>query len=304
MTADICPIAEVADYNQVLPPSVEVPMPPRFSFGTAPAPVMSAYYRARHLHGVGVYSGIDLAWCNGFIMDAAGSFLMGAAIQIHPETISRLTGAERHALRGSTPQDMAGVAAALVPPGNAYRIFGHWLVDILPKLAVLEAAGHNLGSLFFPVPDDTPAFARELMTLFGIPHDRIVAVRNRHKLVAQRLLVPASLHNGVRVSPLMREAAALFRRHMEQAGLWLRPPTDTPRIFLARRGRNRALVNRDRVEEMARQAGFAIIYPEDRSLTEQFALFAGAPRDIGRVRVGVPHIIVLAARHRGVRASR
>lgn len=156
MTFDTIPVAEAAEYSPVLPPSNAIPGPPRFTFGAAPAAVMSAYFRATSLHGIGVYAGTGLAWCGGFILDDAGSLLVRGDIQIHPDNVDRLTEERRSELAESAPYSVAGTAAALVPPGEAYRIYGHWLVDMLPKLAVLDAAGHDMTTLHYPVPQDTP----------------------------------------------------------------------------------------------------------------------------------------------------
>ncbi len=280
MEPDILPVLDATHFTAVLPASTRLPEPPRFSFGDFPAPVAAAYYRATHLHGVGVYAANGLAWCRGFVLGPDGALLRDGSIQIHQETIDRLGPQGRTALRAAAPERLSGVAAALVPPGDAYRIYGHWLVDILPKLAVLVAAGHDLAQLWYPVPADTPDFALDLMRLFGVPEDRIVAVASASRLTPDRLLIPTSLHNGVRMSPLLREAAALFRSNLRRAATL---PTGSQefRIFLARKGRNRMLTNRTRIENMARAAGFAVIYPETRTLPEQVALFAGAREIVG-----------------------
>lgn len=282
MTFDTIPVAEAAEYSPVLPPSIAVPGPPRFTFGAAPAAVMSAYFRATSLHGIGVYAGTGLAWCGGFIPDDAGSLLVRGDIQIHPDNVDRLTEERRSELAESAPYSVAGTAAALVPPVEAYRIYGY--------LAGRHGAKTGRTGRGRPRYDDAalsrpaghpPAFALELMMLLGVPHDRIILVPDGQAFVADRLILPTSMHNGVRVSPLMHKAAEFFQDRLKASGYLRQSAADERRIFLARRGRNRALVNRGRVEEMARQGGFTIVYLEDRSLTDQFALLAGAREILG-----------------------
>lgn len=281
MPAEFRLISEASDYASVLPSSIEVPQPPRFTFGAPPASVMSTYFRSTYLHGIGIYAADGLVWRNGFIADASGTLLIGGEIQIHPGHVEALPASTREMFVSAPIHRVQGKAAAIVPHGDAYRIDGHWLVDILPKLAVLQAAGEDLAALHYPIPQDTPAFARELLTFFGVPPDRIVPVTTGHRFVADRLMIPTLLHRGVRVSSLMSDAARMFQDRLKATGHWLAPAKGESRIFVARRGRNRALTNRSKIEELAKEFGFKIVYPEDRPLAGQFALFAGAREILG-----------------------
>ena len=89
--------------------------------------------------------------------------------------------------------------------------------------------------------------------------------------------MPTSLHNSVRFSPLLLDAVTLFRRGISHSTARRGPA----RIFLARKGRNRLLTNRARIEEMAASAGFEIVFPETKTLSEQVALFSSAREIVG-----------------------
>jgi hypothetical protein len=44
-------------------------------------------------------------------------------------------------------------------------MYGHWLVDYLPRLINLRMIGRDLGTLRFLLPSDLPAFARSFLSL-------------------------------------------------------------------------------------------------------------------------------------------
>ena len=270
-------VDEVAPYSAVLPASNCLPSPPRFTFGPFPSSVAASYYRATHLHGMGVYAGDNLTWSDGFVIDPDGNFIVGGQVHIHDHVVGELGADRKAAIRSASSERLQGTAARIVLPGSAHKIYGHWLVDMLPKLAVLEAAGHDWKSLWYPVPDDTPQFGIDLMMLFGIPQNRIVRLAGGRGIRADTLLMPTSLHNSVRFSPLLLNAVALFRRGISHSTALAGPA----RIFLARKGRNRLLTNRARIEEMAASAGFEIVFPETKTLSEQVALFSSAREIVG-----------------------
>ena len=96
------------------------------------------------------------------------------------------------------------------------------------------------------------------------------------------LVVASVLHNGVRVSPAMAEVARLLVGRIERTVGQLRPSTFGAKVFLSRKkagGRN--LINREAIENIALESGFAIISPETLDITEQVILFKGAKYILG-----------------------
>jgi capsular polysaccharide biosynthesis protein len=94
----------------------------------------------------------------------------------------------------------------------------------------------------------------------------------------EELLVPTTVHNGIRVSTLLKDAASLlWSLVVDHAGA--PSPTDSyRRIFVsrARTSQSRSLQNRARVEQIATEAGLELVYPESMALPEQMRLFAEA----------------------------
>ena len=276
MTAHLVGIGEAAEFHALGTASVRLPLPPRFSFGTFPADIAAHYYDALHLPADGVYAGAGFVVSDFFVMDREARLLYGGEINLHPFRFNDMSAARQAAMAAAPRRRVPGAAALLFPPGNGRLMYGHWMVDALPRLALLEQAGHNLTNLWYPVPNDIPRFVFTLLKMFGVPENRLVGCAPGDVLEPDAVLIPTCMHNGVRFSAMLTESVALFRRAMTRAGAMLVAQNAPPRIYLARTGTNRQLLNRDSIEAMALAAGFVIVHAEHMPLPQQFALFAAA----------------------------
>ena len=277
MSAEFLPVGSVSTFREVLPRSVCMAQPPRFTFGDFPADVAAQYYGALHISPVGVYAGNGLELCDGHVIHHDDALVVAPDLKLFPKHL-RDVPAEREAGFQKRPRHRVKARAAwIVSPGHL--IYGHWLAEILPRLGVLEAAGETLDSLVFPVPADTPKFALELLHLCGVPKSQILVYGADEVVAPDELLMPTLMHNGVRYSPLLADTVALFKRGVERAGFSLTAKDSPARIFLVRTGGNRRLVNREAIQAMAEAAGFVTVRPETMSLPAQIALF-GSVREI------------------------
>jgi hypothetical protein len=276
MTAHLVGISQAAEFHALAPGSVRLPLPPRFTFGTFPADIAAHYYDAMNLPADGVYAGAGFVVSDFFVMDREARLLYGGEINLHPFRFNDMTAARQAAIAAAPRRRVPGAAALLFPPGNGRLMYGHWMVDALPRLALLEQAGHNLANLWYPVPNDIPRFVFTLLKLFGVPENRLVGCAPGDVLEPDTVLIPTAMHNGVRFSTMLPESVALFRRAMTRAGAMLVAQNAPPRIYLARTGANRQLLNRESIEAMALAAGFVIVHAEQMPLPQQFALFSEA----------------------------
>jgi capsular polysaccharide biosynthesis protein len=274
-------ITEAAELQVVGPPSTCLPTPPRFAFGPVPADVSSNYYGSMHLNADGVYCCPGAALSDGFVIDTDGALLFGGEINMHPYRFAAMTQMRQANLATAPRQLLPGFAVALFPPGDGHLIYGHWLVDFLPRLALLEAAGYDRAKLSYLVPRDIPKFAISLMKLLGIPDNQLVEYEPGDIFQPESLLVPTAMHNGVRFTPMLHESVALFRRELTRAGADIAAYKSPARVWLGRTGNNRQLLNRGPIEAIAVAAGFTIVRPEMMSLLQQFALCHAAREVIG-----------------------
>lgn len=173
---------------------------------------------------------------------------------------------------------------ALLLANNGHQIYGHWLVDFLPKLYLLERAGLDIDQISIMLPSDIGGFGAEFLRVLGVRDERIIRYDpDCESLFPDELVVPTTLRWGGRCSPLFADAVAYLNERIDRCNRL--PVSQARRLFLSRgqSGRNaRPFVNEDRVEQLAVEAGLTLVHPERLPLLEQIALFRGARRVVGQ----------------------
>ena len=182
--------------------------------------------------------------------------------------------------RGSLPiRRIPGQAACIFGPG--YRVYGHWLVDFLPRLYVLQEAGFDPTEIDFVLPWDLPPFASELLRVAGIKPSRII-IHNHddEQLQFDQIIVPTLLRHGNRLHSRFAIATNFWTSRLSVIDA---TQSTRRKIFVsrARLASGRSLKNRAALERVAVSRGFELIYPEALNLAEQFTLFRGAEQIAG-----------------------
>jgi capsular polysaccharide biosynthesis protein len=270
------------DFWMVAPATNALPRMPDFVFGPLPDRFSDIYFRYSHLWAIGVYRarGIDLL--GGYTMMRDGAFLCCPDANIHPAHQADFVMKFGDLARPRQRLFIPGQAVILAGPG--YDVYGHWLSDFLPKLYVLHAAGVDLFGMKVLLPNDVPRFGLAWLELLGIPSENLI----RYDPIGQvpwveELLVPTTLHNGVRMAPVLRQSADLLKRMIARPVDGPLPPTASRRVFLSRgqAPANRMFRDRQRVEEQAERAGMSVVHPQNMPLAEQVRLFQNVSLVIG-----------------------
>ena len=134
--------------------------------------------------------------------------------------------------------------------------FGHFLHDSLPRLHLVERAGHKLGNfdwLYLPRLDSSAT--RSLVAALDFPPERLLQYDARFDLAADELIAttfPGTPGNLPSYTPEF-----LRRRFTSQAAPAQR------KIFLSREGFRRDLVNRPAIERLLVDRGFEICRPQE-----------------------------------------
>ncbi len=271
-------IGTAATFQVLHPASRRVPPPPRFTFGPMTSAIPRHFYSQMGLHAAGVFEATGLTVEGTHLLRHGEKLHRAGALNIHARDID-LALSSRPAV--SRRRHLAGRHVLLAGPG--VQVYGHWLAEYLPRLGLLAAAGHNIHTLSYLLPANLPGFAREWLRLLGIGKRQIVPYdAGTEQVSVESLLLPTTLHNGVRGSPVWRAAADVLAdlmttRHGDDAA------AQPARIYLSRRGAHSArnLVNRAAIEAQAAQAGYVVLEPEAMPLAEQWRLFRGARVIIG-----------------------
>jgi len=275
-------IGSLVEFVEVYPASNLIPAPPRFTFGTFGADLATMFFRHTHLWAIGLYrlSGFEVFGAYALCKD--GELFSCHEANIHSEYIAGVVAALGAPTLPRTRRFLAGPFAMITGPGHG--IYGHWLSDFLPKLYLLHAAGYDIRRLRYLLPSDTPSFGHLWLRLLGIPPENITLFDPNGELVwVEELLVPTTVHNGVRASSVLKDAAAfLLSLIADHAGEPL-PTSAHRRVFVsrARAPQTRALQNRSQIEEIAVTFGLELVYPEALPLIEQVHLFGEANLIVG-----------------------
>jgi hypothetical protein len=159
-----------------------------------------------------------------------------------------------------------GAWATLVVPASSVNV-GHWLMDGVLRLAVLEAAGLAKETRLI-LPNLLPKFTEPIETL-GYGPERYDGLQDGH-WEAEHLLVPSY------VAPpgYMRPWACRWLRN--RLGLEDKP-AGKRRLWISRsRARWRRLVNEEELLPIVKKAGFETVELERMSFREQVKLYSQA----------------------------
>ncbi len=274
-------------YQSFAEPGRSAPAPPAFLFGALPAFLAPDLFAEFGVGGAGCYRISGACVSSDGVILQAGEALWSLALN-HPDYLVRaITGADQQNRAALPIRHVPGQAALIHGPG--YMVFGHWLVDFLPRLHLLQLAGFSIETLPFILPSDTPGFARTLLHRIGIPPHNIIEHDHRCELIApDELVVPTILRLKSRLSPLFAPATKTWTDRFAAGNCGMRADP-VGRLFLSRHGASdqRRLKNRAEIETIATASGYQVVCPETLSLDEQMSLFGSASHIAGEYGSGL-----------------
>ena len=258
---------------------------PRFVFGPVPQYLAREIFGEFVLGSVGCYVIKNGRLTTDAVIVHGRTALWSHGLN-HPDyhvaNIMQSSGFNRESLPA---RYVSGQAAAIYGPG--FPVYGHWLVDFLPRLHVISLAGYDIAKLRFVFPHDLPRFGLEFLQLIGIPPENIILHRHHQEhLQFDELVIPTILRTASRLHPFFKEASKAWTDRIHHGSA---PPTGSRRLFISRKGvvSGRVLANRDALESIAVSAGFELVHPERLSLLDQIALFRRATHVVGEYGSGL-----------------
>jgi hypothetical protein len=167
------------------------------------------------------------------------------------------------------PLEVSGTLGVLAGRGDLN--YYHFLLDILPRLAVLETPG-------VPSPEQWyvplgQRFQRELLEVAGfLPKDGIIDADVHPHVRAERLLIPGLPDQHKRIPPW---SVDFIRERLRPAGVEIVPGR---RIYVTRgdQPHNRIVINETEVMELLASRGFEVVDPGAHPAAEQIRMFAEA----------------------------
>jgi hypothetical protein len=157
--------------------------------------------------------------------------------------------------------------------------YGHFITEGLSTFWIFETLSAEEFDYFLFSPfvfgSRFPGYALQCMRAFGIDPDKVV-IMGGNAMSFEDLVVPERLF---RLNHSVDPALAWVYRKLNTCIAERCKPIE--RIYLSRRKLSlkkltRVIANEVLVEKLFRQAGFAVVYPEELSFEEQLGLYANA----------------------------
>ena len=166
----------------------------------------------------------------------------------------------------SSPQYVPGTLALLT--GFASHNYYHWLIDIVPKFAELQAVGLPIDHYFIP---QDHAFQRETVRALGIDPKKIIAAQRSSHITSDRILAVAWQGQSVTPSRVQSIRNGFSCIHATNA------QSPSTKIYVSRkRSRVRRIENEPALIEMLRSHDFKILTMEDLTMQDQISAFRSA----------------------------
>lgn len=165
-------------------------------------------------------------------------------------------------------QRLAGqTAIAVTPeaPGNYY----HWLIDLLPRAALLQLGGHDFDRLL--VNGTGAIYEMDSLAALKIPPAKIRYVDARDRFQIEQAIIPSMDHFAKAIAPWKIELLRRLRDSVSTGRSAVR------KVYISRsRAAVRRILNEMEFEQILRRADFSTVRLEEMSWPEQVGLFSRA----------------------------
>lgn len=184
--------------------------------------------------------------------------------------------------------ELSGEYVLLSAPGQ--DIYGHWLIDFVPRLNFINKIDARNSSIIL---DRMPQWAKYFIGAFDIDEHRIINNPGRFFKLSSAL-IPTSAKSGYRLGETACSDAWKILNNYHDKNFLDKEIISPKKIFLSRSkldNSNRSLKNRTQIEHMMEVRGYAIMYPEQYSISDQVNLMRKARVIVGEDGSALHNII-------------
>jgi capsular polysaccharide biosynthesis protein len=270
-------------YNELAPLAWSLPISPSFVLGPFPEYLTHSYFADITTLSVGCYTLNNIGMTSHGLLVRDGALLTSDQLNTNESAINEAARYGRICAGAEFSRLLDEPVVSLVGPGHL--IYGHWLVDFLPKLYILRQSGIDPFAAKYLLPANTPQFALDWLQLLGISAGQFVFFEPYAEVIgAARVIVPTLLRTSSRTHPLFRSAIEYLLSLIPARGARGREDGTWHRVYLSRGvplREGRKLLNRRAIEQIAADARYAVVRPETLSLADQLRMFALAKCIVG-----------------------
>ena len=171
--------------------------------------------------------------------------------------------------------------------------YGHWILDILCQLALLEIRNIEYDYLITPY---YAKYMKESLALWGIDQQKIVPLNQNTKMYAKTLIMPTAVTSTIPCITTANYTVDFLIKYVRNKLLNNMPnnvPTSSDKIFISRKdaGNKRSIPNEDEIFSLFETRGFTRYSLTSLSMVEQIALFHNAKEIVNFVGSGATNII-------------
>ncbi len=261
---------------------VQSPMwAPLFDAGSLPEHITAAH-RTRPLAPATEFFAVPGHELGGLgLLQQGGRVWVNDAVQ--PARLNAAAQADRLAMpdawTGSLLNPDAEIVETDTPVGVALHPdlgYGNFLLEMLPRLLLLARLRAFGRPLPLAVPSDAPTWLHDFVALLFDPTEIIGYDSRRQRLRAPCFVLPGMMHDDANFH---LEMNALVETLLARAvGRTLPSPRPPARLCLSRRHHRgwHGIDNEAEVELALVELGFTVVHPQDHTLLDQLAMYAGA----------------------------
>lgn len=175
--------------------------------------------------------------------------------------------------------------------GLSGNVYFHWMIDILPRIALLQQSGLELAQIdWFLVNSDRQPFQLDTLAVLGIPATKLLQSDRYPHVQASELLVPSFPGYLGWLQPWV--ATFLRQTFLPLAAPAVLDVHYPERIYISRaQARHRRLFNETEIVTYLQSLGFVSICLESLSLKQQITLFAHAKVIVAPHGSGLTNIV-------------
>jgi len=270
-------------YYELAAAASSLPISPSFVIGPFPEFLTEAYFLDLTALPVGCYTLRNIGVTSHNLLVRNGTLLTSDQLGLSEGSVTEASLYGIICVKDGLSRKIDGTVVSIAGPGHL--IYGHWLVDFLPRLFLLYLSGIDPLEVEYLLPSNTPRFALNWLELLGInPQHLLFFEPYSERVAVSCLIVPTLLRTNGRAHPLFRSAIEYLLTLLSRKGEHVRGEGSAKRLFLSRGGsgrENRKLLNRQVIERIAAEAGYAVVRPEALSIAEQLTLFVSAKTIVG-----------------------
>ncbi|MBF2084280.1 tetratricopeptide repeat protein [Thermoleptolyngbya sp. C42_A2020_037] len=167
-------------------------------------------------------------------------------------------------------EEISGTVAVLA--GLSNNIYFHWMLDVLPRLKILQDSGLHFDEIDYWLVGDRHSWQQDSLRHLHIPSEKILPVQEHLHIQADKLIVPS--FPGAAAWPQAWVCDWLKSSFLHSQGF----TSDLPkRLYLSRqKTRDRRIINEESVVKLLESKRFTTVYLETCTIAEQAQLFYNA----------------------------